>query len=76
MILFGLLIIYGAVGTVGMYVTGQRWVEIGVLGDTVHASGIVETLSLVYNFVFEYASTYMVPYVFAVGLSVFQRFSE
>jgi len=74
--LFGLLIVYGAIGTVGMYVTGQRWIEIGVVGDTVHASWIVETLGLVYNFTFEYASTYMVPYVVAVGLAVFQRFTD
>jgi hypothetical protein len=74
--LFALLIIYGAVGTLGMYITGQRWVEVGILGDTVHASWVAETLSLVYNFTFEYSATYMVPYVFAVGLSVFQWFGS
>ncbi|MFX0200314.1 MAG: hypothetical protein ACFFCW_29700 [Candidatus Hodarchaeota archaeon] len=74
--LFALLIIYGAAGTLGMYFSGQRWVEIGVTGASSHASLLVETLSLSYNFTFEYASTYMVPYIFAVGLTILQRLGQ
>lgn len=68
--LLSLLIVYGAVGTLGMYLSGQRWVEIGVEGSTQHAPLFVELLGFAYNFTFEYAFMYMIPYTVAVGLKI------
>ncbi len=68
--LLSLLIIYGAIGTFGMYLAGVRWVEIGVLGSTFHAPPLIEFAGLTYNFVFEYAFAYSLSYVILVGLKL------
>jgi hypothetical protein len=65
-----LLIIYGSVGTFGMYLAGVRWVEIGVLGNTLHAPPLIEFAGLFYNFIFEYAIAYSLSYTILVGLKL------
>ena len=65
-----LLILYGAIGTIGMYLSGQRWIEIGFLGSTQHAPLLVELAGFAFNFTFEYAFTYTLSYTVAVGLKL------
>jgi hypothetical protein len=65
-----LLIIYGAVGQIGMYLAGVRWVEIGVLGSTMHAPILIEIVGFMYNFIFEYAFAYTQTFAIAVGLKL------
>ena len=65
-----LLIVYGAVGQIGMYLAGVRWVEIGVLGSTLHAPPLIEAIGFLYNFIFEYAFAYTQTFVLAVGFKL------
>jgi len=65
-----LLILYGAIGTIGMYLSGQRWIEIGILGSTQHAPLLVELAGFTFNFTFEYSFTYTLSYTVAVGLKL------
>jgi hypothetical protein len=68
--LLTLLVIYGTVGTIGMYVAGVRWVEIGGTGSTQHAQPLVEFAAFAYNVTFEYAFAYSLSYVILVGLKL------
>lgn len=53
-----------------MYSAGVRWVEIGVVGSTLHAHPLVEFAAFAYNVTFEYASAYSLSYVILVGLKL------
>ena len=68
--LLSLLLIYGTVGTIGMYLAGGRWIEIGVSGNTQHADPLTEFLALAYNVMFEYAFAYSLAFTIPLGLKL------
>ncbi|MBD3351086.1 MAG: hypothetical protein GF364_06335 [Candidatus Lokiarchaeota archaeon] len=61
-----LMIVFGAVWTIGEYIAGTRWIEIGIEGATNHAPPLVEFLALAFDIIIEIALAYLpflaIPY--------------
>ena len=53
------MIIYGTVWTLGEYLAGTRWIEIGELGSTIHAPPLIEFSALAFDVIVEIALVYL-----------------
>lgn len=68
--LFLLMTIFGAVWTVGEFLAGTRWIEVGVEGNTSHAPPIIEFLALTFDIVIEITVAYIPFYTLPLGLKL------
>ncbi|MBD3337611.1 MAG: hypothetical protein GF353_00790 [Candidatus Lokiarchaeota archaeon] len=68
--MFVLMLIFGTVWTVGEYLAGTRWIEVGSEGSTRHAPILIEILAFAFDIIIEITVAYIPFYTLPLGLKL------